>query len=114
MRKLTHEMRLKHWLRILQERGDSGKSVRAYCREHDINEKSYYYWQRRLRETAAEMIVDSKNTNVLTISEPTFAEINLPPQSENSAITIRIGNAVVEIQGQADSQTIEAIIKSLC
>ena len=114
MRKLTQEMRLKHWLGVLRERNDSGKSIRAYCKEHGINEKSYYYWQRRLRETAAKTSSYSDNTAVAAIAEPRFTEINLPVQNKNSAITIRIGNAVVEIEGQADRQTIEAILQSLC
>ena len=114
MRKLTREMRLKHWLGVLQERNDSGLSIRAYCKEHGINEKSYYYWQRRLRETAAEMSGYGENTTGVTVVEPTFTEVSLSPESSNNTITIRIGNAIIEIQGQADRQTIESILKSLC
>lgn len=116
MRKLTQEMRLKHWLVILQERTDSGKSIRGYCRERGINEKSYYYWQRRLREKAAEMTGYSENTMAMSVANPKFVEINqLGEESPvEGRITIRIGNAVVEIDGFADPQTIEAVLKSLC
>lgn len=53
-REKAEEYRLSHWAGIIRERKASGKSIRAYCRQSGIHENVYYYWQRKLRETACE------------------------------------------------------------
>jgi hypothetical protein len=51
-REIAKEYRLSHWVQIMQERSESGKSIRSYCQTAGICEKTYYYWQRKLREAA--------------------------------------------------------------
>ncbi len=48
---LAAEYRLGHWAQIIQERIESGLSIRAYCVKMDIHENTYFYWQRKLRES---------------------------------------------------------------
>lgn len=49
MDKITHEMRLMQWSQIIHECRNSGIGVRSWCLENNINEKKFYYWQRRVR-----------------------------------------------------------------
>ena len=46
--------RAEQWTMVLQERTSSGLSVRQFCQQRGISEKSYYYWQRKLRVQAIE------------------------------------------------------------
>ena len=55
-REIAEEFRLGHWAQIMQERVDSGQSIRAYCREKGIGTNVYFYWQKKLREAAAQQI----------------------------------------------------------
>jgi transposase-like protein len=41
--------RRKYWERIVAEQETSGKSVRAFCRERDLGEHSFYWWRHHLR-----------------------------------------------------------------
>ena len=45
---LNAVQRVQVWAERIAEYRSSGKSVRAWCREKEISEKTYYYWQRRL------------------------------------------------------------------
>lgn len=52
MDKITHKIRREQWTSIIKECLASGMSKTAWCREHGISDKSFFYWQRRLREDA--------------------------------------------------------------
>jgi transposase-like protein len=58
----------------MRERNESGKSVRVYCQRAGIREKTYYYWQRKLRETACEEL--SNRTKKEVVSSETFLAPN--------------------------------------
>ena len=45
---LSKQERLDTWTTRIMECRNSGMSVRSWCQENGLNEKTYYYWQRRL------------------------------------------------------------------
>ena len=47
--KITHEIRMKHWMQIIAQRQQSGLTVKGFCAQQDIPIKQYYYWQHKLR-----------------------------------------------------------------
>ena len=49
MDKITHKVRCEQWTKIIKECLASGMNKTAWCREHGISDKSFFYWQRRLR-----------------------------------------------------------------
>ena len=80
-RNIAEEYRLSHWVKIMQERRESGLSVRAYCKEAGFHENSYFYWQRKLREaTCMDLIQNEKETTNLVT--PYFTEIQVANQPE--------------------------------
>ncbi len=48
-KKITHEMRMKHWMQIIAQRQNSGLLVKDFCEQQDIPIKQYYYWQHKIR-----------------------------------------------------------------
>lgn len=52
-REMTHEVRLRHWAEVLREQKASGQGVNAWCETHGIARQRFFYWQRKLRETAS-------------------------------------------------------------
>ena len=93
------------WAERITECRGSGKSVRAWCRENEISEKTYYYWQRRLYQqmmSAAERIE--------------FAEIPRGIQTSHSTGTaskVCLSGAAIEIYPGADAQMIQVILETL-
>ena len=49
----TAEIRYQHWAQVIQDWSNSGLSKREYCRQNDIDEKQFYYYQRRIRTIIA-------------------------------------------------------------
>ena len=48
------EYRAQYWEMVVQECVASGLRNREFCRQRGIAEKSFYYWQRKLREQIVE------------------------------------------------------------
>ena len=42
--------RQERWAELVRQQSQSGFSVTAFCREHDVREQSFYYWRKRLTE----------------------------------------------------------------
>jgi putative transposase len=116
-RQLTHEVRLKHWAEVLRRRRASGQTNRSFCRTEGINEKTFYYWQRRLRELAgAELAVrDEQPSTTRLPSGPIFAALPLPQSSASTdgVVRIEIGGAVVEIGTGADMDVAMGVLRML-
>ena len=54
---LTREYRMQQWAGIISGRHGSGKTVRVWCEEQGVNQKSYYYWQQKIREALGERLL---------------------------------------------------------
>ena len=61
MDKSTHEIRLAHWKQIIEQCQSRPKeqTAKQWLEEHDISDKAYYYWLRKIRRT----IYDQSVTN---------------------------------------------------
>ena len=98
--------KLQLWAQRISECKASGKPATEWCRENDINLKTYYYWHRRLirsYETANE-------------TEPYFYDVSRSnPFHRNSRLvaTMRIKAASVDVFEGADSETLESIVRAL-
>lgn len=103
---MSRQERLASWSEKIMACRNSGMSVRGWCQENGVAEKTYYYWQRRLFETL------SRQQKGVT---PAFAEVT-PAQSVRSgnvAVTVRIAGAEADICNGADAATIEAVLRVL-
>jgi hypothetical protein len=58
-REIAEEYRLSHWARIMQERMESGSSIKEFCKQAGICQNTYFYWQRRVRAAACGHLVKS-------------------------------------------------------
>lgn len=50
----TAEIRYQRWVQVIQDWSKSGLSKRDYCQQNAIDEKQFYYYQRRIRAIIAE------------------------------------------------------------
>ena len=91
---MSRQERLENWTTRIMACRSSGMTVRAWCRENGLSEKTYYYWQRRLFQTLSEQ---------QTVYKTAFAEVTPPVCSGNVAVTVRIAGAVADIHPGADA-----------
>ncbi|HKU25807.1 MAG TPA: hypothetical protein VJQ54_10075 [Candidatus Sulfotelmatobacter sp.] len=55
--KQRSEQAFAKWRNLVSEQGRSGKSVAAFCRERGLANSHFFYWKKRLRETATPQFV---------------------------------------------------------
>ena len=102
---LNAAQRVQVWAERIAECRSSGKSVRAWCREKEISEKTYYYWQRRLYQQI-----------VSATERVDFAEIPRgiqTGQSSGAAAKVCLCGATIEVYPEADAQMIQVILETL-
>ena len=86
-RNMAKEYRQAHWAGIMNERRESGLSVREYCASAGFHENIYYYWQRKLREVACNKLANSKSEQS-NVAPYGFTEVKLLGQPALTAQTI--------------------------
>lgn len=78
-REITNAYRITKWADIVKQCRTIGQTVSVWCEENGVNEKSYYYWQKRVREAATNAVSNTIRLPVET-SNP-FEPIELPKTS---------------------------------
>ena len=48
------QVKLQYWLDVIRQCRASGLTNQAWCEQHDISLKSYYYWIAKIRKLALE------------------------------------------------------------
>ena len=77
--KVKKDVKLAQWAEMVRSRNESGLTVREWCRQNDINLKTYYYRLKRLRQAVCNEIERHDIVPVKAISEtePTAEKIEL-------------------------------------
>ena len=102
---LNAAQRVELWAERIAECRSSGMSVRAWCRENEISEKTYYYWQRRLYQQL-----------VSTTEAVSFAEVPRGIQTgqcSGAAAKVCLAGATIEVYPGAETQMIQVILETL-
>ena len=95
------EYRMQHWAEIIRERQESGLTVKDYCAQHGIVEKTYYYWLRKLRTAAAETM------------EPQLVRLEESRPSAAQMIHIRYGTAELKLPEDVDLRAVTVLLNAL-
>ena len=94
------EYRLREWAQIHRRCQESGLSNRAFCRQNGIAEKTFYYWLRKLRETAIE-------------KQPQLVALGDEGSDAGDRIYIRFGAASLDLPSQTDANAIASLLRAL-
>ena len=123
MRSISRQVRLSRWTEIIRQRVESGKSVRTWCFENGIVEKTYHYWKRQLREAACEELALSTSTRFPSgLPAQRFAEIKLEsPDSgvpmfhgdEASHICIKLGEVHITADSAYSPEKMAILLREL-
>lgn len=119
MDKITHKVRCEQWTNIINECLTSGMSKTTWCREDGISDKSFFYWQRILREEAYLSTLENtltpavKENSVPTTTD--FVEIKMTDHTSSSAspfkpdVVIRRGSVSIEISNKATEELLNKV-----
>lgn len=119
------QVKLQYWLDVIRQCRASGLTNQAWCEQHNISLKSYYYWLAKIRKIAIEELPrKSIGTNssadlqsvLLPQADPQFTEISLTGSTasrSSPAAVLHIGTMTVELFEGASSELLTAILKAV-
>ena len=92
--------RAQQWEMVVQECAASGLSNREFCRQRGIPEKSFYYWQRKLRQ----QIVESAVPQLVPLE---------PVTEPGDLLQIQYRGAELKLPAGVDMDAVAALLRSL-
>ena len=118
IKQVKSELRLKEWAGLIAECQSSTQTVKAWCLEHDMNPKSYYYWLKKVRLRALKELEQNNPIKSNTDRRESGIgfkplEIAGPALSTGAAVTVHLTNATLEVTRGTDRETIEAVLLAL-
>lgn len=103
---ISKQERLECWITRIMACRNSGMTVRTWCLENGVSEKSYFYWQRQLYRALSE----KRHQEI-----PQFTENTPVHETKNSSIatTIRMSEIEADIYSGANVETIKVVLEVL-
>ena len=118
------QVKLQYWLDVIRQCRASGLTNQAWCEQHNISLKSYYYWIAKIRKLALEDLPRKNNGIHATADQNTllpnpaseFAEIPLHGRHatrSDPAVVLHIGTITVEVFEDIFSELLSSILKAV-
>ena len=118
------QVKLQYWLDVIRQCRASGLTNQAWCEQHDISLKSYYYWIAKIRKLAlAELPRKSHGCRpamaqaaLMPDAALEFTEVSLRGRQESCAApaaVLHTGAVTVELFGDTPRELVEAILKAV-
>ncbi|MEN2773475.1 hypothetical protein ABCY62_01945 [Acetivibrio clariflavus] len=60
MEKVTTEQQLSRWAQLIQNRLESGQSIKEFCRTNGVSKATYYYRQKKVSEAKCTVVEEVK------------------------------------------------------
>lgn len=106
---MTREESQKEWGTRIIEFKASGQSQTAWCKTKKINRRKFTYWFAKFKNTISQA---NKPSSWIALKASELEE-----NSKESVLTVKIGQAIIEVKSDFDSKLFVSIVKvlsSLC
>jgi putative transposase len=122
-RKIANEYRLQSWGAALSERAKDRESVKGFCERKGISKNTYYYWQRKLRKAAIEMMGELEASgSQAAIGAAKFTEVEIAKkpvkliasgEEQVSRIIIEVGGVKITADISCPMEKLAALCREL-
>ncbi len=118
------QVKLQYWLDVIRQCRASGLTNQAWCEQHAISLKSYYYWIAKIRKLALEELprkshggrTGMEQTALMPDAAPEFTEVSLRGRQVSCAApaaVLHTGTVTVELFEDTPRELLEAILKAV-
>lgn len=114
MNETENEKNLIKWMPIIQKCRSSGIGVRPWCRENNVSEKQFYYWERRIKgnDFEAQKKTQSQNqANFVELPVLIDSSINKSTPTFRADMVIHVENNVLEISNTVSENLLSMVLK---
>ena len=94
------EYRAQQWAMLIQESKSSGMTNKDFCIQRGVSEKSFYYWQKKLR------------TKLLEAAAPQLVQLDSTPEAAE-LLQISFRGAELTLPVGVDMDAVSAILRSI-
>ena len=105
-RMVTNQVRMTKWSEIIKDRCESGLTIKEYCAEHGISRDAYFYWLRKIRESAV-AAASEQFAELLPPAEPPIAE------GSEAGVTIELNGAKIRVEDACCRSTLAMVLEVL-
>ena len=117
MDKTTHEIRIANWRSIIEQchARPEGQSAKQWLADNGISEKSYYYWQRKVRQESYGLIY--ADAGHIAKPEPVaFAELPFTGSTDDRQAfspdaIMRRGQTVLELSNTISDRLLDRLME---
>ena len=118
------QVKLQYWLDVIRQCRASGLTNQAWCEQHHISLKSYYYWIAKIRKLALEELPRKSHgcrpvmeqTALIPDAAPEFTEVSLHGRQDPCAApaaVLRAGTVTVDLFEETPRELLETILKAV-
>ena len=116
MDNITHEMRIANWKPIVEQchARPEGQTAKQWLAERGINEKQFYYWQRRIREEVYNQLtgMDPSGLSFMEIPSSGFT-ISAGQSYFKPDAVIRSAKVTIELSNSVSDQLLTRLLGGL-
>ena len=114
-RGIAREYRITQWQQIITERREKGLTIRAYCRNKGIQESTYHYWQKKLREVLAAKAEAVIQDGTLTCMEPRgwLAVRTEPDANASIGVYVEVNGCWISVDKDTDERLLQKVCRAL-
>jgi len=116
-REIATVYRLSQWTQAFGEKKASGESIDDFCQRKGVSRNTYFYWQRKLRETACrELMPLQQAADNQTIVPSGWAvceaAVSVEPEATKT-ISIEIGKSRITAMPDTDLELLGKVCREL-
>ena len=114
---LNHHRNLAQWQQLVYDCRNSGMTVRAWCAENGISEKTYYYRQRKVWDAAQQQKTE-QNTD-MPGKMPAIIPCAIPiaissaVSAQTPALVLRSASWTVEVNLGCDPELLRLVLRTV-
>lgn len=113
---MTYAVRRSYWTDIIRRCNQSGIAKVEWMRQNNISEKSYYYWQKKLRDEAAMMLIEDESIHQPELTNNRFVELpssHVIPAQSSCPVTLQKGDLRIELNESVSDEFLMRILKAV-
>ena len=110
--KFAAEYRMSQWAQVIQARVDSGQSIKDFCQAEGISRNAYFYWQKKLRESACTELAKKEEPGCT--SPGGWVQLTSGPmQQATEALRIEINGCHITVTSDTDHSLLAKVCRTL-
>lgn len=109
--KIAAEYRLAQWAKVVQQRIDSGKSIKDFCEDEGVGRNTYFYWQKKLREAACKALPEQNESSVVPARWMQLKSSGT--QCTNEGLSIEINGCHLKVDSNTDTELLKKVCRTL-